>query len=381
VSRNPFKPTAGASPPLLVGREDVLEAWADSLDNGPGSPGRITIYTGGRGVGKTVMLNEVGNIARESGWLVIDETATPGFVGRIHHAIVRYLKEWVEPSGRRVTGGRVGPISVTTQLPEEGDRDLSTDLRSLLDSLARHETGLVLTLDEVHRRSGADDLAVVAAITQHMVREGRDFGVAMAGLPQAISELLTDAPITTFMRRADRHELNDVQPEAVAQALREPIEQSGKHIEDQALTAAVEATGGYPFLIQLVGFHVWKQSREGAIDSDAVRAGVDAARRRFGSLVQEPALQDLSEVDRTFLAAMAADDGPTSVSDIQLRMGITKNGPQYVNEYRNRLIKSDMIRQVGRGRVDYALPFLREYLRDHAATLGLSIASQPEEGE
>ena len=32
---NPFKPTAGATPPLLVGRSRVIEEFLESLDDGP----------------------------------------------------------------------------------------------------------------------------------------------------------------------------------------------------------------------------------------------------------------------------------------------------------------------------------------------------------
>lgn len=53
---------------MLVGRDAELLAFADAVDAGPGAPGRATLYTGVRGVGKTVMLNEVESAARERGW-------------------------------------------------------------------------------------------------------------------------------------------------------------------------------------------------------------------------------------------------------------------------------------------------------------------------
>ena len=80
---NPFHASFGVSPPLLVGRDGVLEDFVEALDDGPGASGRATLYTGARGAGKTVMLNAVEDRARERGWLVISETATPGFVARI----------------------------------------------------------------------------------------------------------------------------------------------------------------------------------------------------------------------------------------------------------------------------------------------------------
>lgn len=35
---NPFKPTAGMNPPELIGRDTVLDDFAEALENGPGAP-------------------------------------------------------------------------------------------------------------------------------------------------------------------------------------------------------------------------------------------------------------------------------------------------------------------------------------------------------
>ena len=111
----------------------------------------------------------------------------------------------------------------------------------------------------------------------------------------------------------------------------------------------------YPFLIQLVGFWIGKLADAGAeeTDSDVVlidetiaAAGVQAARRRLGSLIHEPALRDLSHVDRTFLAAMAVDDGPSRMADVASRLDADAN---YASQYRLRLIAADMIQPAGHG--------------------------------
>jgi len=78
---NPFKPSAGARPPLLVGREHALDTFLEGLEDGPGAPGLLTRVTGQRGTGKTVLLSEAEGLARMRGWAVISETATPGCYG------------------------------------------------------------------------------------------------------------------------------------------------------------------------------------------------------------------------------------------------------------------------------------------------------------
>jgi hypothetical protein len=45
-------------------------------------------------------------------------------------------------------------------------------------------------------------------------------------------------------------------------------------------------------------------------------------------------------------------------------MGVDKN---FASQYRLRLIGASLIEAVGRGKVDFTLPYLREYLREHAA--------------
>lgn len=61
---NPFKPTAGKMPPILIGRHSIIEDFSEALTNGVGAPGRIMLVTGQRGFGKTVMLTEFRRIAK-----------------------------------------------------------------------------------------------------------------------------------------------------------------------------------------------------------------------------------------------------------------------------------------------------------------------------
>lgn len=60
---NPFKPTLGATPPALVGREAVLDEFRFALRNGPGTHERVSVVTGPRGIGKTTLLNAVEDLA------------------------------------------------------------------------------------------------------------------------------------------------------------------------------------------------------------------------------------------------------------------------------------------------------------------------------
>ncbi|MFC9769765.1 hypothetical protein [Rhodococcus jostii] len=180
---------------------------------------------------------------------------------------------------------------------------LRHQIEELTDALAEHETGLLITVDEIHRRL-TDDLRALGAIVQHAFREEQELAFVAAGLPASISDLLND-DVLTFLRRADRHFLGAVPLDEVAQAIRETIEGTGRSIAD--CRTAAEATNGYPFLIQFVGYHVWRQNWTAAVVSTGdVTVGVAAARRRLGSLVLEPSLAGISNVDHAVSARVPA---------------------------------------------------------------------------
>ena len=72
---NPFSPTFGASPPVLAGRDHIIEDIGDALATGPTHPDYTALLIGVRGSGKTVMLNAVEDLARSHGWLVLADNA------------------------------------------------------------------------------------------------------------------------------------------------------------------------------------------------------------------------------------------------------------------------------------------------------------------
>lgn len=380
---NPFTPTAGAVPPLLVGRDPELEEIVDSLQDGVGAPGRLTMLTGARGVGKTALLTEIAGRAQPLGWVSVDETATPGLVGRIHDAATRALEQIdaSSPTGRAVTGLTLPSILGTggggATLADRPARaiGLRERLGLLLDVLEPHGGGLMITLDEVHA-AARGDLREVGATFQHLVREGREIALIAAGLPAAVSDLLND-DVLTFLRRAYRVVLEDVPLPLVGDALRATIETSGRSIDDDALRAAVEATGGYPFMVQLVGHQVWRAAATDVITLADVEAGVPAARLRLGSTVHASAVADVSAIDRSYLLAMAQDDDESSTGDVAARLGVTA---RYANVYRSRLIDAGLIGSTGWGSVTFAIPHLRQYLREHAASIE-AVSRQPRSRE
>lgn len=360
--QNPFKPTAGATPPSLVGRAGVLDEFTYGLQQGSGAPGLLTIITGSRGIGKTVMLSAAENIARSNGWAVISRTATPGFLAGIGNDMLRQLDELGDgPPSRKVTGFSAAGFGLTTQLPPQRDSDWRRTGDELLRLLDTQGTGLVITIDEIHAVDRTE-ISQLAADVQHFIRDGLPISLIFAGLPSAVSDLLNSG-VATFLRRADRIDLHEAAIAEVTASYSELFSLGDINISPDLINEAAVATEGYPFLIQLVGYYLWLEASKAgwALDENGVKRATAAAQRRNALVVVESALSDISDKDREFLDAMATQDGPTAAGQIG---AILKAKPNIVSKYRKRLLAAGLIESAGYGKVDFAIPGLRQYLRD-----------------
>ncbi|WP_104165043.1 ATP-binding protein [Cryobacterium sp. N22] len=357
---NPFRPSAGATPPDIIGRAGLLNEFAYGLRLGSGAPGLLTIFTGARGIGKTVMLGAAHDMAREHGWAVVSETATRGFMGRIGESMRQLSEELGEgPQGRKVIAVTAAGFGLTTALPPERQvawRNLAEVLLRLLQSRG---TGLVITVDEIHA-ADRTELAQLAASVQHMIQDRLPIGLVFAGLPAAVSDLLNEG-VATFLRRADKIDLHAATVRDVEASFADTFAAAGFNIEPALIRQASEATGGYPFLIQLVGYFLWREAEnhEGTLDAESVARAIEGAHRRNARTVIEAALSTASAKDMAFLNAMAKDDGPSTSGDIGHRLGARSN---LVANYRTRLMAAGLIESVGHGKVDFAIPGLRRYL-------------------
>ena len=75
---NPYTPNAGATPPVLVGRGDLLEGFDVLLARlERGHTDRSMIVTGLRGVGKTVLLGTFARLAQDRTWVTIEAEPMP----------------------------------------------------------------------------------------------------------------------------------------------------------------------------------------------------------------------------------------------------------------------------------------------------------------
>lgn len=362
---NPFKPTAGGEPPLLIGRERVVRDFDKGLDNGVGAPGRIMLITGARGTGKTVMLTVLGDKARAHKWDVIEETASDGLCERLVSELCSkdsLIDKLTFAPSITIAGASVS-LGEAELSPKRMPETLRKAMSARLDALEKRDAGLMISIDETQAASRADLIAIATAI-QHQIREKRNVSIVFAGLPQMISDLFDDEVIT-FLRRARTNVLANVPIDEVKESFAQTFEDSGMSLDTSLVEKAAVATAGYPYMIQLVGYYIWDaaDARESTvIFKEDVDEGIREARVDLDNAVCVPELHGLSKNDKAYLEAMAVSDGPSGTSEVAKRMG---RSAKYAATYRKRLLDAYVIRQTDRGEVDFAVPFLREYLRGH----------------
>lgn len=374
MNDNPFKPGIGTWPQIFVGRETSLELFEEGLEEGAGSPGLITLISGSRGIGKTVLLEKASRLAKKKGWVVVAETAIGNdLLSDLERAIRSALpKRLLNKGQRRLSGGTLpqvlgnggGGVELTSS-----DEAPPRSLRDLLVLLAvqqqKKSKGLVIEIDEVQAAS-QKDLQRISAIVQHLVREDLPIALVMAGLPGGIEALLKEKSATTFLRRAERIQLDSLPIDKVELAFRRAFASGYIAVDDSQLARLAQESSGYPSMIQLIGYQVWRHvdTYDKRVTDAILAEGLAAAKRRLGQNIIAPELKSVSAVGRTFLLNMAQDDGASNISEIMARMGVDN---AYISPVRQRLINAGIIKSAGYGKVDFVLPTLRTYLREDSA--------------
>jgi hypothetical protein len=311
--KNPFRPTAGATPPEVIGRAGLLDGFSRSLKT-PSAP--ALLITGGRGNGKTVMHDQAQSVARSRSWCVVAETATVGFVNRIVESVRRF------------------PASCGA--------------------------GLVITVDEIHAADPAE-VAQLTATVHRLTSDGLAVRLVVAGLPAAVTDLLKKDS-ETFLRRAGRIELMRVAVADVERSFARTFAAAGFDATPADVRRAADATAGYPFLIQAVGYFLFREAEaaQGALTADTVDRGITRALQWHAKPVIQSALSAVPAKDMEFLRALAADAGPSAEEDLGRRMGAAA---AEVSACRTRLLAAGLIEAVERNRIDFAIPGFRPHLR------------------
>lgn len=356
---NPFTPTFGLIPPFMAGRESLMEEISAAFTNGLGDPNLSTIVSGARGTGKTSLISLMANEAEAQGWITANVTAAKGMLEDILNQTAKAAKDFLEVTGsRKLKGVTIGQfIGIEWENQPVIVGNWRTQMTAILEQLAEHDIGLLITVDEVD--VSLEEMKQLARTYQHFIREGRKVGMLMAGLPYSVSSLLNDESVS-FLRRARKHHLGRIPDSAIRDALKLTILESDRDIEPEALDEAVNAIDGFPYMMQLVGYRIWAENPQNDTISkeDALR-GIKLAQQEMADGILDYTFRELSNGDKRFLAAMILDEEESELAQIAARMNVKSN---YASQYKRRLLEQGVIGETVSGTLRFDMPAFREYL-------------------
>src|SRR5450631_726448 len=299
--RNPFAPGAGNQPPELAGREAVIEEARIGIQRALiGKPSSSQMLLGLRGVGKTVLLNKIQEMADVAGHVTSFVEAPEGkslgelLVPKINH-VLRKLS-FIEAAKSRAHDAlralrsfastfklSYGAMAISVE-PEPGvadSGDLENDLPELFARVgeAAKAGGKAWTLlvDEVQYLKSTDLAALIVAL--HKINQSNlpvlFFGAglpqvaALSGEAKSYAERLFNFPAVGALQEADAET-----------AIRQPVTAEGASICGDALKEIVQRTGGYSYFLQEWGYQCWNIAQGDRIElSVALKAAEDATRR------------------------------------------------------------------------------------------------------
>lgn len=382
---NPYAPGAGTPPPLLAGRDGLIEAWDIVIGRAAaGNSFQPIVLSGLRGVGKTVLLLSFRAQARDAGWPIELFEARPG--GDLRAQIAEALPPMVRTVNRRwrnhERARRIGRIAasfaraVQARLTAGGFRlelepepgvadsgDLETDLTELLVALgegAQDEgVGAGLLIDELHEVPPEQLSAIVGAA--HRVNQDQlPVVIGGAGLPP-VGRVLSEAR-SYAERLFSIRPVGALAPADSARAFASPAEELSVHYTPGALDRLVRISGGYPFFIQSYGKHVWDLADDSPIAEDDVDLAAPRAYRELVDSFFKPRYDRATPAERRYLHAMAElGDRDVASADVAARLGHAQ--PGRVSPQRDGLLTKGLIYAPERGLLAFTVPHMAGYLR------------------
>ncbi len=379
--RNPFAPGAGSKPPELAGREVILQDAQTAIRRALiGKSSRSQMLLGLRGVGKTVLLSTIEEMAETEGHITSSIEAPEGKAlsellvpkisqalrklsisenakARVHQAL-RALRSFA--SAFKLSYGDTS-ISVDPEVGVADSGDMEADLPELFVRIgeAAKAAGKAWTLfiDEVQYLRSEDLAALIVAL--HKVNQkGLPVLFFGAGLPQ-VAALSGDAK--SYAERLFHYPaVGALDEEAAESAIKQPIEDEGGEIKEDAIREIAAKTKGYPYFLQEWGYQCWNIAERPCINSeDALKAEGEAIKRLDDGFFKVR-FDRLTPKEREYVIAMARlGEGPYRSSDVAAALNET---PQSLGPRRAQIISKGMIYSPSHGDIAFTVPMFNEYL-------------------
>jgi AAA ATPase domain len=388
--RNPFAPGAGSRPPELAGREAVLETVAVALDRiRSHRHAQSAILIGLRGVGKTVLLNEMRRAAEGEGIIAVPIEAPEGhslpsmLVPALRTALLKLdrgqaamtlAKRGIGALARFVKAFKLsfGELEASIDLGEIGvadNGDLESDLIDLIDlagaAAGERGTALVLFIDELQYVAERELAALITAL--HRARQNeRPITLVAAGLPQLAGQL---GKAKSYAERLFLFTtIGPLDDNAATAAIVHPIEAEDCSIETNAIAKILAVTKGYPYFLQEWGKQCWDAASICPITADDVDLAYPTAIAALDDSFFRVRFDRLTPSEKRYLRAMAdLGEGPYNSTLIAEHLG---RKPSAFGPVRASLIAKGMMYTPGYGQSAFTVPLFDAFMRRTMPTAG-----------
>lgn len=379
---DPYTPGSGRSPGFLAGRDDELEEVQILIERvGRGLGERSIVYSGLRGVGKTVLLIEFDALAREADWVSTDvhEVGSQAdFRTTFSETAFRLLlsmsrKDRMKERAKRALGvlkafaaeapggfkARI-EVEIAAGTADTGDPegDLTTLLLEIGEVARAGRTGALFVLDEM-QNLGPSALGAICMAFHRISQKNLPVALVGAGLPQ-LPRLLREAKpyAERLFQYRDLDRLTDA---AARSALITPAQRLGIGFEEEAARAIVSECGGYPYFIQEYGRVLWREVEQPPITLEEVSYSRELFLNELDRRFFKDRFESATDAEQRYLVVMAQlPEGPYRTADIASTGYRT---PSSSSEPRAGLLKKDLIWSPRRGLVDFTVPDFAQYIR------------------
>lgn len=379
---NPYRPGAGMSPAYLAGRDTTINEAQNILQAiNYGYSARSVVYYGLRGVGKTVLLNYIENLADEmdlpSEYMEIaerDRSFQYQMALHIYKLINRLsLLKNIESHIKKALSIlkaftiKYGCDDISIEVnPANGISDtgnLANDMTELFLALGviaqKQNKGVVLFIDEIQYIKDSEFEALMEAI-HRTNQKNYPIVIFSAGLPK-IAKVAGD--VKSYAERLfDFIEIDSLNNEEAKLALIEPAKRFQIKYTDEAVNKIIEITQGYPYFLQEYGKWVWEcKKEESIIDIKIVNKAYDKFEQSLDKAFFKVRHDRATAREIEFMTAMVACEKlPCSTKEIANIMG---ESIQAISPLRAQLIHKGFIYAAKRGEVDFTVPQFDKYLK------------------
>ena len=340
------------------------------------------LLTGLRGVGKTVLLNEIERLARASGYRTIlveaPEEKPLGVLIAPHLRTLLYDLDRVAGAGDKAKRGLavlrsfIGALKITVGEvtfgldidPETGaadSGDLEIDLPNLFVAVAEaaeeRKTAIAVLIDEIQYFKQKELGALVMAM--HRIQQ-RQLPLVLVGAGLPILPGLAGESKSYAERLFSFPDVGALSEQDAAKALRDPAQAAGVDFQSAALQAIYQVTKGYPYFVQEWGYQSWNLADSSPLTLQVVHNATPTVMTRLDKNFFRVRFDRLTPSEKKYLRAMAAiGPGPYRTGDIAdaLQVKPTSLGP-----VRARLIKKGMIYSPSHGEMAFTVPLFDEFM-------------------